>query len=54
MKSSFCIKRCSQVLRWLVSVNRLTLLGLFAGAAVGMFLIEMGMYLLHTSYTPSE
>ena len=52
MKNRLCIKRCSQVLRWLVSVNRATLLGLFAGAAVGMFLVEMGMYLLHTSYTP--
>ena len=54
MKNRFCIKRCSQVLRWLVSVNRVTLLGLFAGAAVGMFLIEMVMYLLHTGYTPSN
>ena len=37
MKTNFCITRCSRVLRWLVSVNRVTLLGLFAGAAVGMF-----------------
>lgn len=54
MKNSFCIKRCSQVLRWLVSVNRLTLLGLFSGVAVGMFLIELGIYFTKMDLAPDD
>lgn len=52
MYNSFSIKRCWQVLRWLMSVNRMMLLGMFAGTTVGIFLIELGMYVMTSDPNP--
>jgi hypothetical protein len=41
--NSFSFNRFGKVLRWLISINRVQLLGLFAGCAVAMFMIEMAM-----------
>ena len=52
--NSFSIKRCWQVLFWLLSVNRVVLLGLFSGVFVGIFLIEMGILIMLSDSTPRE
>ena len=39
--SSFSFDRLCKVFRWLLSVNRLVLLGVSSGCAVSMFLLEM-------------
>ena len=51
--NSFSIKRCWLVLRWLVSVNRIMLLGEFAGTTVAIFLIELGMFIMTPDPNPN-
>ena len=43
--NSFSFDRLCKVFRWLLSVNRLVLLGVSSGCAVSMFLLEMVFWL---------
>ena len=43
--SSFSFNRCGKVLRWLVSVNRIKLLGFIAGITFSIFLIQMATFI---------
>lgn len=46
--SSFSFDRFCKTFRWLLSVNRLVLLGVSSGCAVSMFLLEIVMLLLYS------
>ena len=50
--NSFSIKRFWQTLRWVLGVNRVVLLGLFSGAAVGTFLLEMVQFYFRADQGP--
>ena len=43
--NSFSFNRCGKVLRWLVSVNRVNLLGLIAGFTFFIFLLQMATFI---------
>ena len=43
--NSFSFNRCGRVLRWLVSVNRISLLGLIAGFTFFIFLLQMATFI---------
>ena len=43
--NSFSFNRCGKVLRWLVSVNRINLLGLIAGFTFFIFLLQMATFI---------
>ena len=43
--NSFSFNRCGKMLRWLVSVNRTNLLGLFAGFTFFIFLLQMATFI---------
>ena len=43
--NSFSFNRCGKVLRWLVSVNRVNLLGLIAGFTFFIFLLQMTTFI---------
>ena len=43
--NSFSFNRCGKVLRWLVSVNRINLLGLVAGFTFFIFLLQMATFI---------
>ena len=43
--NSFSFNRCGKVLRWLVSVNRISLLGLIAGFTFFIFLLQMATFI---------
>ena len=42
--NSFSFKRCGKVLRWLVSVNRVSLLGFVTGVTFSIFLIQLMIF----------
>ena len=46
--NSFSFDRLCKVFRWLLSVNRLVLLGVSSGCAVSMFLLEMVTLILYS------
>ena len=43
--NSFSFNRCGKMLRWLVSVNRISLLGLIAGFTFFIFLLQMATFI---------
>ena len=43
--NSFSFNRCGKVLRWLISVNRINLLGLIAGFTFFIFLLQMATFI---------
>ena len=52
MNNSFCFKRFWQTQHWLLRVNWVVLLGLFTGATVGIFLLEMVQFYIHADKVP--